>query len=126
MKRFPLNARLILCLSIAAALGVMATARASDPNHVEQLRTTGKCPLCDLTEENLSGVPLEGADLSGANLTNAIMYDSNLRGANLAGAILSGANLWMADLTGAVDAQLADAQTDARTICPDGSAGPCN
>ena len=65
----------------------------------------------DLSEANLSDIPLPNADLreadlSGANLSNAFLDDANLSGADLRDAHLSGAslfhaNLFSADLSGA-------------------------
>lgn len=125
MKSFPRRSRLILGFCVAITLSVIGTALAANADHVEQLLRTNKCPLCDLSDAALGGKQLAGADLSGANLFNAVLYGANLRGANLAGAILSGTNLKMADLTGATAAAFAGAQTDERTICPNGLHGPC-
>lgn len=125
MKNFPRRTCVVLGLCVAITLGAIGTALAADADHVEQLLRTNTCPLCDLSDAALGGKPLTGADLSGANLLNAVLYGANLQGANLAGAILSGADLKMADLTGAVEAALADAETDERTICPNGFNGPC-
>jgi uncharacterized protein YjbI with pentapeptide repeats len=114
--------------AVAAAI-VCAAATvlfAANPDHIQQLKSTGACPRCDLYEASLGGWQGEGADLSGANLVNADLYGANLRGANLAGALLDGANLRLADLTGASGAVLSTAHTDQRTTCPDGTAGPCN
>ncbi len=65
-----------------------------------------RCPGCDLSDANLTGVNLTYADLSkanlsGANLAGVQLGQANLSGANLAGADLTGAKLYMANLTGA-------------------------
>ena len=125
MDRLHTTARLIVSFCAAAALATIGTAFAANPDHIEQLKNTNACSLCNLEEAQLSGFTFSGADLSGANLANAQMYGTNLSGANLAGAILQGANLRMANLTGAKDAALSGAQTDERTICPSGDHGPC-
>src|SRR5829696_7993313 len=57
----------------------------------------------DLSEANLSDIPLPNADLreadlSGANLSNAFLDDANLSGADLRDAHLSGASLFEAGL----------------------------
>src|SRR5215207_10974305 len=57
----------------------------------------------DLSEANLSDIPLPNADLreadlSGANLSNAFLDDANLSGADLRDAHLSGASLFHANL----------------------------
>jgi arabinogalactan oligomer / maltooligosaccharide transport system substrate-binding protein len=65
----------------------------------------------DLSNDDLSGAPLNEvdltnanlshADLSGADLGGSIMYSANLTGADLSGATLAGASLSSAILTGA-------------------------
>ena len=124
MPSFPrfVRAMSILCSAVVLVAG---PATAANPDHVEQLKNTGKCPGCNLEEAKLSGLRLSGADLSGANLANAELYGTLLQGANLAGAVLQGANLRMANLSGALDAALGGAQTDERTTCPNGDPGPC-
>jgi uncharacterized protein YjbI with pentapeptide repeats len=119
------HVQLVCGLCLAISLAAIGAARAADPDQVQQLKTTHKCPLCHLEEAKLSGLQLQGSDLSGANLSNAELYGTNLKGANLSGTIFQGANLKMADLSGATDASLSDAQTDERTICPSGDHGPC-
>lgn len=121
MERFGLNARLFLCLFFGAALSVTA----ANLEDVERLKSTGSCAGCDLSEAVLSGLRFEDADLSGANLRGANLYGSTLTGANLDGAVLTRANLRLANLEGARNALLFDADTNEMTICPDGTAGPC-
>ena len=120
-------------LRIVVAIGVAcvwlmpgAAATAANPDHVDQLKGTHQCPSCDLSAAELNGLRLDNADLSGANLFGAQLYGASLRGANLASAIFQEANLRLANLSGAKDAVLTGAFTDARTICPDGANGPCN
>lgn len=100
-------------------------AAGENPEHVEKLRKTRDCQGCDLTKAKLGGLQAADAKLQNANLTDASFYGGNLRGADLTGAVLDGTNLEMTDLTGAIGAVLVNAKTDARTICPDGAAGPC-
>ncbi|HXD74984.1 MAG TPA: pentapeptide repeat-containing protein [Vicinamibacterales bacterium] len=116
---------LVIGMAALAGIGLTKTTRAFDPDQVEQLKTTHKCVQCDLSDAQLNAFDLDNADLSGANLYRAQLYGAHLRGANLAGAILDEANLKLANLSGATDAALAGAVTDERTVCPDGSNGPC-
>ena len=116
----------VLGFCAALVLALAGTVFAANDAHVRQLRETGSCPGCDLTDALIGTVGLDGADLSGANLSNAVLYASSLRGANLSGAVLNGTDLKMADLTGAVGAELSGALTDERTTCPSGDHGPCN
>jgi len=117
--------RLIFVLSGAFALTVMHSAAAANPDHVAQFKKTHVCASCDLTNAELGGVQAKDAKLAGANLADANLYGADLRSADLTGAILDRTNLEMANLTGATGAALAGARTDTRTICPDGTAGPC-
>ena len=103
----------------------LAASQPANPEHVERLKTTLRCPDCNLREAALGGLQLENAQLQNADLSGAFLYGANLRGADLTGAILNDADLEMADLTGAIGATLGAAKTDSRTTCPDGSAGPC-
>jgi uncharacterized protein YjbI with pentapeptide repeats len=124
-----------LCLFRASKSVVLSTllvsgpflgaASLSDPAHLAQLKTTRSCSNCDLSGADLSGFVLINSDLSGANLSTAKLYKADLSGANLKNAILIGADLSGAKLTGAIDANLTGAKTDAKTICVDGTAGPC-
>ena len=123
MSTFPQRRRVVLAVWVVAVLGVIAYARAANPDQVQQLKDTNSCVSCDLTDANLMGLGLEGAELTGSNLSSANLYGANLRGANLTGAVLNGANLRLADLDGAIGADLAGAETDDRTRCPDGNRG---
>jgi hypothetical protein len=115
----------LLVTCAAVALMVAVGAAFATPETVERLKTTGSCAGCDLFGENLAGLQFPNADLTGANLGEAIFYGSNLRGANLTNAVLDGANLKLVDLTGAIGVVFSTAQTDERTTCPAGNAGPC-
>jgi uncharacterized protein YjbI with pentapeptide repeats len=97
-----------------------------DPASVSNFKQTNQCRGCDLTGAELMGMQAPGAQLQNANLSDASFYGGSLRGADLTGAILDRTNLEMVDLTGAIGAILGPAQTDNRTTCPDGSAGPCS
>ena len=99
-----------LLLSVAVLAAPFQSVRAENLEHVKQVRETGKCPTCDLSSANLSGLVSPEADLRNADLT----------GANLTGADLSGANL-----SGSIGARLGKATTDVTTTCPDGANGPC-
>ena len=78
MKLLILTLDLILPLSVGAF----------DPEHLEQLEETNKCPKCDLSNANL-----EGASLWRANLERANLKEANLKEANLAYVSLQRANL---------------------------------
>lgn len=90
-----------------------------------------------LRRADLSDARLAGASLAGADLFKAVLHAGSLAGANLAGAKLTSADLTDADLTGVslIGATLTNATftgavlegvtTDATTICPAGTSGPC-
>ena len=126
MNRSFLRATQVILMSSVLVTGpFLGTARASDPAHVAQLVATRSCANCDLSGEDLSGFVLAKSDLSGADLSTAKLYKADLSGANLKNTIFTAANLSGANLTGATDANLTGATTDAKTICVDGTAGPC-
>ena len=125
MRLFAIGTGRLLAIALVAGAAAV-TLLAANPDHLQQLKETGSCAKCNLVDGELGGlVAPEKADLSGAILSGASLYGSTLRHANLTGAILTGTNLRAADLTGAVNAVLVDADTDTRTICPDGTSGPC-
>ena len=105
---------------------VVAAASSVNPEHVAAFRATKQCPGCDLRNAQLGGFQAQKANLVNADLSDATFYGGSLRGADLTGAILDRTNFEMTDLSGAVGAILSTAITDARTVCPDGSAGPCS
>lgn len=115
---FALSLLLVVC-SIAGHTS------SANPEHVAAFRATKQCPGCDLKNAQLGGFQAQQANLINADLSDASFYGGSLRGADLTGAILDRTNLEMTDLSGAVGAILATAITDARTTCPNGSAGPC-
>lgn len=84
--------------ALAAILLLPCGAAAFDEAQLDQLKTTQKCPACDLTGADLFHADLFNADLFGANLTSANLNRANLGHANLAHANLSGANLTGADI----------------------------
>jgi uncharacterized protein YjbI with pentapeptide repeats len=116
---------LAFALVISSVFAVTTYTLSANPEHVAAFRSTKNCPSCDLKNAQLGGVQAPNADLTNADLTDATLYGGSLRDANLTGAILDRTNLEMADLKGAVGAVLATAITDARTVCPNGTAGPC-
>lgn len=113
-------------IAIAAlALLTVGTVFAAYPEDVERAKTTGSCSGCDLREANFGGLKFPGGNFSGSNLDGASFYGSDLSGADLSGATLEGANLKAANLFGATGVVLGSAETDERTVCVDGTAGPC-
>ena len=67
----------------------------------EKLLQTNRCPDCDLSEVDLSGLNLRNAFLPRANLQKANLIGTDLRGAFLQEAKLQEAKLINADLRGA-------------------------
>jgi hypothetical protein len=94
--------------------------------HLEDSRFTSSPSFADsaFVGTVLDRARLKDAVLVNADLRAASLIGADLRGCDLDGADLTGAKLFGADLTGALNAQLAAAQLDAGTRCPDGSAGP--
>ncbi|HVN23558.1 MAG TPA: pentapeptide repeat-containing protein [Syntrophorhabdales bacterium] len=96
-----------ICIVALTFLFAMSVAsHAFNEASLENLKSAGQCPGCDLSyaplsESNLSGANLAGANLSAANLTNANLSSANLTNANLSGAILGGADLSYATIAGA-------------------------
>ena len=121
------RSQILLLAILVGGLALPALlAAAYNPASVETFKQTNQCPGCDLKNAELMGMQASGAQLQNADLTDASFYGGSLRGADLTGAILDRTNLEMVDLTGAIGAILGSAQTDHRTTCPDGSAGPCS
>ncbi len=94
--------------------------QAENPQHLEQLLNTNKCPRCDLHRaslvlSDLRNADLRGADLRGANLSRARLEEADLRGADLRGAVLVGADLTLTDLRGAQLEGVQLAEVDLRT-----------
>ena len=130
--------------ALAVAVSWLPTAQAADSLDVDFLLAEGHCSGCDLSGAFLDAVMAEDGDLSFANLTGASLYTAHLKMADLSGADLSGADIKRVNLTGAnlsdailigtdltgADLSLTDTtgaitDTNEQTICPDGSAGPC-
>ena len=118
------HARLFVATA-ALALITVGTLLAAIPEDVERAKNTGSCVNCDLREAMLGGLQFSGGNFSGANFNGAVLYGTNLSNADLSGATLDGADLKAANLDGAINAALSTAETDERTICPNGANGPC-
>ena len=119
------NFSLVLSLLLVVC-SIVGHTSSANPEHVAAFRATRQCPGCDLKNAQLGGFQAPKANLINADLSDASFYGGSLRDADLTGAILDRTNFEMADLSGAVGAILSTAITDARTTCPNGSAGPCN
>lgn len=111
--------------TVATVVVVVGVLSAANPDDVTKLRSTGSCAGCDLFGETMPGLQAPNADLTNANLGGASFYAANLSGANFTGATLDGANFNMANLTGAQGMVFGTATTDERTVCPNGTSGPC-
>jgi uncharacterized protein YjbI with pentapeptide repeats len=97
------HALLFVLLALFPVSGVSCAFEQADLVRVKALY---RCPGCDLSDADLTGINLTYADLSkanlsGANLVGVQLGQANLAGANLAGADLTGAKLYMTNLTGA-------------------------
>lgn len=114
-----------LVCACVMALGLAAVAAAEKPEDRARLLQTRSCAGCDLSAADLKGVNAFDGDLSGADFQRANLYKANLRGSNLQDARFDGANLSGANLEGATGADLANANTDENTTCPNGKKGPC-
>jgi uncharacterized protein YjbI with pentapeptide repeats len=114
-----------LAAAVVAASTVLLTAATSTPENETRVKETGSCPGCDLRFANLSGLVAREGDLTNADLAGANLYMATLAGADLTGAALQDADLSGAILSGAKGVNFAGAITDAKTLCPDGSNGPC-
>ena len=60
--------------------GVSWQAVAFSEADLQKLKSSLKCPKCDLTGADLEGAVLPGADLTGADLTEANLFRANLAG----------------------------------------------
>ena len=81
--------------------GITWQAVAFNEADLQKLKSSLKCPKCDLADADLSGAKLAGANLNYANLDKARFFRAELVGANLTEADLTGVDLGFADLTGA-------------------------
>jgi hypothetical protein len=100
----PANIFLTLAIPLIVSLTTTTTTTtwAANPDHLNQLETTGKCAnKCDLSGASLVGIDLANAQLQNANLNGANFAGANLSGANLAGSSAGGANFLGANLQGA-------------------------
>jgi uncharacterized protein YjbI with pentapeptide repeats len=92
----------ILSLSLIVSFTLMSgNVFAYKESDLKQLRYTGECSSCDLSDANLWNMNLSKSNLSGANLSGANLTNANLSGSNLTGAYLYKANLTGTNLTGA-------------------------
>ena len=62
----------MIALAIAATM-FASSASAFEPAHLQQLKNTGKCAICDL-----GGADLSGAYMQGAALCNTTMPDGSV------------------------------------------------
>lgn len=69
---------------------------------LQKLKSSLKCPKCDLTGANLEGAVLHRADLTEANLFHANLAGATLRSAVLTKSMTMLTNLTGADLSGAI------------------------
>lgn len=120
------SAHFVLVLLLTTLAVAAAHSSSANPENVATFRATKACPGCDLKNAQLGGMQAANAQLANADLSDASFYGGNLRDADLTGAILDRTNLGMVDMTGAIGAVLTNSITDARTTCPNGSAGPCS
>lgn len=145
MTRATLLKRLMAGVFIATAVAVATLVQVNaqgvpGSSARDRVLKNRSCDGCDLTGVDLSRADLKGVSLAGAKLAGASFYKSDLTSAyfggadlskavltfaNLSNANLSNANLSGANLVGVVGADLSAAKTDASTVCPDSTAGPC-
>jgi uncharacterized protein YjbI with pentapeptide repeats len=92
---------LTLAAPLVASL-VATSAWAANPDHINQLESTGKCPGCDLSGASFVGIDLADAQLQNAKLNGANFAGANLSGANFTGVSAVGANFLGADMQGAI------------------------
>ena len=113
----------IFATTAVVALSHVVTA---DEASEQKLKATKQCVGCELINADLTGAGLSGANLTDADLRGATFYGADLTNATFTNANLTGTNLSNANLRGARGASLSLAQTNERTTCPNGQAGPCN
>ena len=125
-------------VALATSLILMPVVSAAFvPEDLEQLKTTKKCPGCDLrgadlhgidlSDSNLEGANLMGANLEGVHLEDVILDDAscekaNLKNAKLHGTSMDHASIDEADFTGA---DLQDVVWIDGRVCKKGSIGVC-
>ncbi|WP_089092894.1 pentapeptide repeat-containing protein [Nodularia sp. NIES-3585] len=93
--------KIVFSVALLVCLGLTEQAFAVNQQDLEQLKTAGSCPRCDLSGADLTQMSLVRANLRGANLKGAILSQANLASADLTGANLEAALLDFANLTGA-------------------------
>jgi uncharacterized protein YjbI with pentapeptide repeats len=109
-------------LAITTSMFANGALAASD-SHVEKLKNTNECKICDLSSAELPNEQFRDANLYGASLYAANLSGADLSGADLSGADLSGAKLHNVNLQIAMSldgANLSSIQT-CNTTMPDGS-----
>ena len=82
----------LTALTIAATM-FASSVSAADPAHLQQLKDTDDCAMCDLSGADLRKANLSYADLSYANLVGTNLEGANLRMAKLDFVIMNGAIL---------------------------------
>lgn len=97
MKKSLVVSLVLMGLGLASLNG--QSSYAFSAGDLQQLKSTGSCPKCDLSGADLSNINLNkanlnGANLSNANLTNAKIIDSDLRSVNFSGAIIQNTNVY--------------------------------
>lgn len=104
----------VATLVVLPLLCFSESVKAENPDPIQQLRQTNKCPNCDLSGADLTGTRLAEADLSGANLSGARLGGPGVIAADLRYANFKGADLSGADLRGVIleGANLSDAKLE--------------
>ena len=68
----------VFAIVFALCVGAKQSAEGYDQEHLERLKTTLKCPKCDLTGADLRGAKLWAADLTGAYMFDAIFCNTRM------------------------------------------------
>ena len=85
---------MLLIFFISASVNAFAFEEAD----LNQLKSSNRCPQCNLQGANLSWMDLQGANLQGANMLAASLEGAVLHGVNFAASNLRAANLRGTDL----------------------------
>lgn len=112
-------------LAVGVLTAGLGATTLDNPEDVKQLKATKTCTGCNFQDAQLPAVNVENGNVRNSDFRGAHLYRAIFRGADLTNAQFAGADLNAADLRAARGANLSGATTTARTICPDGSAGPC-
>lgn len=136
--RIRIPARIVATALVAGCISLVpVVSSAFVPEDLAQLKSTNKCPGCDLraadlrgmelADANLEGANLMGANLTGVTLTDATLEDASLEKANFSKANLKGASLDHATIDDAVftGADLQDMTWTDGKVCGRGSIGVC-